>query len=585
MNISKKSNQPRVLGVILARGGSKGVPKKNVRPLRGIPLIAYTICEARRSKYITRLIVSTEDEGIASIAKNYGAEAPFLRPVYLAEDTASSHSAVEHAVEWVEKEEGEKYDFIVEMLTTNPLKTFEDIDNVIEKLIATRADSVIAVTKLEDHHPIRIKKIVDDKIVDFCFKEEYGSRRQDFKPEAYIRNGSVYSCRRDCLHKRVGSQNSRPYIMPNERSVNIDTMNDFILAECMIENSPREYICPVKNLETKTKEKNEYKTKQMPEGKERRLLITSVPFGDYEDSPLEILKERGVDFTLNPWGRPPTEEELIKVIADYGMLLAGSSPVTERVMDNAAHLKLIARAGVGFDSVDTDAAEVRKISVTYTPEAPVAAVAEFTIGLMLSLLRHIHKADIDIKEGRWIRRPGRRLGTQTVGLVGFGRIGKAVASILDGFGTRVLVADIKKDESFGVSSHVEWAPLKTILREADIVSLHLPLNSDTKNLFSKEEFTQMKPIAIIVNTSRGGIIDEEALVEALRAKKIAGAALDVYTAEPYSGPLAKMDNCLLSAHMASAAIDCKRAMEMGAVREVFRFLEGKPALVPVPKHQ
>jgi CMP-N-acetylneuraminic acid synthetase len=234
MNEEKKI---RILGLTLARGGSKSVPRKNIKPIAGLPLIGYTITEALKSKFITRYIVSTDDEEIRQVAIECGADAPFLRPREFSTDEASSVSAMQHAVDWIEQQEEVKYDYIVELMCTNPMKSAEDIDASIEKLISTQADSVIAVHQLEDHHPARIKKIVDDKIVDFCIAEIPESRRQDLMPEAYIRSGSIYALKRDYLMndgKRYGSDNSRPYILPPERSVNIDTEIDFMIAELMI---------------------------------------------------------------------------------------------------------------------------------------------------------------------------------------------------------------------------------------------------------------------------------------------------------------------------------------------------------------
>jgi len=235
----------KILGITLARGGSKSVLRKNIRPILGIPLIGYTIAEALRSRFITRYIVSTDDEEIRQVALKYGAEAPFLRPAEYSTDTASSVGALQHAVNWVEQEDGARYDFVIEMMCTNPMKTVDDIDSCIDKLILTGADSVIAVHKLEDHHPIRIKKIVDDRIVDFCLQETAESRRQDLKPDAYVRSGSIYALRRDHLMvdgRRYGSNDSRPYILPEERAVNVDTEIDFLIAEHLLRSAPRAYI-------------------------------------------------------------------------------------------------------------------------------------------------------------------------------------------------------------------------------------------------------------------------------------------------------------------------------------------------------
>ena len=234
----------RILGITLARGGSKSVLEKNIRPISGIPLIGYTISEALKSQFLTRYIVSTDSSKIQQVAIEYGAECPFIRPKEFSTDESSSVSALQHAVDWIEGQEGETYDFVVELMCTNPMKTVEDIDSSIEKLISTGADSVIAVHVLEDHHPARIKKIVNDKIEDFCIQEVPESRRQDLKPNAYIRSGSIYALKRNHLmidSRRYGSENSRPYILPFDRAVNIDTEIDFLIAEVLIKKSKYNY--------------------------------------------------------------------------------------------------------------------------------------------------------------------------------------------------------------------------------------------------------------------------------------------------------------------------------------------------------
>ena len=241
----------KVLAVTLARGGSKSVPRKNIRTIQGVPLIAYTIGEARLSKYISRYVVSTDDREIQRVAIAYGADAPFLRPTEYSTDTASSVAALQHAVNWVEHEDGCRYDYVVELMCTNPMKTVSDIDCCIEKLLNTGADSVIAVHQLDDHHPIRVKKIIDDRIVDFCLPEIAESRRQDLKPDAYIRSGSIYALRRDHLMtdgRRYGSVESRPYFLDPARAINIDTEIDFLVAEHLLANAPRPHIKKIEIL-------------------------------------------------------------------------------------------------------------------------------------------------------------------------------------------------------------------------------------------------------------------------------------------------------------------------------------------------
>lgn len=229
----------KILAITLARGGSKGVKNKNIININGKPLISYTIKEANKSNYIDRYIVSTDSKLIRKISIKYGADVPFLRPKKFATDRATSVDALVQAVNWIEKNDGQKYDIIIELMCTNPLKNYFDIDNIIKKIINTKADSVIAMHKLEDHHPIRIKKIVNDRIENFILKEIPETRRQDLKPPAYIRSGSIYALKRNHLMRdrlRYGSKNSRPYILPQNRAINIDSLTDCYVAEKILTN-------------------------------------------------------------------------------------------------------------------------------------------------------------------------------------------------------------------------------------------------------------------------------------------------------------------------------------------------------------
>lgn len=235
------NSKKNILAIILARGGSRGVKKKNIKKLNGRPLIYYTINEAKKSKIFKNIIVSTENNEIAKVAKFYGADVPFLRPKKFATDRAKAIDALYYTFKKAEKIFNIRYDYIIEVMCTNPFKNYKDIRNVAEIQIKTKADSVIAVTKLEDHHPIRIKKIIKGKIVNFCLNEITESRRQDLKPDAYIRCGSIYSMKREMLEKKIryGTKNSRAYIMPNQRVVNIDTKRDFEFAEYLMKKNEK----------------------------------------------------------------------------------------------------------------------------------------------------------------------------------------------------------------------------------------------------------------------------------------------------------------------------------------------------------
>jgi len=253
------------------------------------------------------------------------------------------------------------------------------------------------------------------------------------------------------------------------------------------------------------------------------------------------------------------------------------------VMDRAPNLRLISRVGIGLDGVDLHAARERGILVSYTPDAPSPAVAELTIGLMISLLRFIPHTDRQMRNGIWHRFMGRRLAESTVGVIGVGRIGKRVIQHLRGFGPHVLANDLVPNLDFGARYGVDWVDKDTIYREADIITVHVPLTHLTKNLIARREMEMMKPHVLLINTSRGSIINEHDLSEALRSGCVGGAAIDVFEQEPYSGELMTLDRCILTCHMGSMSEDCHLQMELGATEEAIRFLKGEPLLGLVPE--
>lgn len=315
-------------------------------------------------------------------------------------------------------------------------------------------------------------------------------------------------------------------------------------------------------------------------------LITTSPFGDRNGFPLEMLEANGVEYRLNPLNRKLTENELIGMVVDVGVIIAGTEPITEKVMESAPNLKHISRVGVGLDNVDLVAAEKRGIKVSYTPDAPAPAVAELTIGLMLSLLRNIHVANSAMHQGKWNRYFGRRIAEVTIGIIGVGRIGARVLRRTQGFGTpRLLVNDVLPNLDLNREFKLEWVSKDLIFKQADLISLHVPLTLKTKGLVGVKELSMMKPDAFLINTSRGGVVDEKALYHALKENKIAGAAIDVFEKEPYQGPLAELENCLLTSHMGSMSLDCRNRMEIEATEEAIRFLVGKALLSPVPPEE
>ena len=314
-----------------------------------------------------------------------------------------------------------------------------------------------------------------------------------------------------------------------------------------------------------------------------KVLITTVPFATYNKFPIELLESAGVDFLINPLNKKLTEEELAKMVDDVDIIIAGTEIISEYVMQRAKKLKLISRVGIGLDGIDLLAAKRRNIKVSYTPDAPAPAVAELTIGLLITLLRSVHVSNSQMHQGIWNRYFGKRIANTTIGIIGVGRIGSRVLNRLPVFGTpRILVNDIIKDSSLDRKFKLEWVDKETIYKESDVISLHVPLTVATKNMITLNELKMMKSDAILINTCRGGVINETDLYDSMQSDHLSGAAIDVFEEEPYCGPLSKIERCILTSHMGSMSIDCRERMEIEATEEVVRFINEQPLKSEVP---
>ena len=307
----------------------------------------------------------------------------------------------------------------------------------------------------------------------------------------------------------------------------------------------------------------------------KKVLITTVPFADTNNS-LELLETANINFSINPLKRKLTSNELKEMISEYDALIAGTEEITEDVISKARNLKIISRVGVGLDSVNLNAAKKKNIIVSYTPDAPAPAVAELAVGNIFSLLRGSHLSNLMMHEKKWERIFGRRISEVTIGIIGVGRIGGMVLEALSSLGAgHILLNDINIKEDIELNSKIEWVDKKTIYSESDVITIHVPLMSSTKDMITAEEINIMRNDAFIINTARGGIVNEHDLEIALSSKKIAGAAIDCFEEEPYTGPLTNIDSCLLTSHMGSMSADCRNRMEIEATEEVIRFFEGK----------
>ena len=301
-----------------------------------------------------------------------------------------------------------------------------------------------------------------------------------------------------------------------------------------------------------------------------KIVISTSSF-DIENSPtIVFLRSEGFEIILNPYGRRLSEHEIKGLVqGDVLGMIAGVEPLTRKVFESAPSLKVVSRCGIGLDSVDLGAAKDLGISVSNTPDAPTEAVAELTIAIMLDLLRNVSEADRNIRSSNWKPLMGNLLSCQTIGIIGYGRIGKKVCQILKSFGSKLLVYDqCEVDPEPGI----EKVSLEELLSSSDIVSLHVPYEPSTHHLINGDRLRMMKPGAFLLNVSRGGLVDEHELYVALTNGKLAGAGLDAFEQEPYLGPLRELPNVVLNAHMGSYAKECRVQMEREAAENLVQGL-------------
>lgn len=301
-----------------------------------------------------------------------------------------------------------------------------------------------------------------------------------------------------------------------------------------------------------------------------KLVISTSSFDVHNNLYIERLVKAGMQVVLNPYQRKMNEGEILALLGDDTIgLLAGIEPLTKKVLTSARGLKVIARCGTGLDSVDLEAARQRDILVSNTPEAPAQAVSELTMGLILSMLRQIGSTHRLIQDGQWPRTQGHLLAAQTVGVVGLGHIGRRVAALCLAFGAKVIAHDPYLQQAH---SNIPLLPFEQLIKEANIISLHIPYSPNTHHLISADTLNRMKPGTFLINAARGGLIDEAALVEALTSGHIGGAALDVFEQEPYQGPLLSCNNVVMTSHIGSLAKESRQRMELEAAENLLNGL-------------
>ena len=305
-----------------------------------------------------------------------------------------------------------------------------------------------------------------------------------------------------------------------------------------------------------------------------KAFISTSSFAEYDKTPLNLLKSGGFEVILNPHKRKLKPGEVIELAGDCEGIIAGTEPLTDDVFKQLPKLRAVSRCGVGMDNVDLKAAKKRGISVSSTPDAPTQSVAELTVALILNLLRRVNLMDRQVRSGTWGKEMGWLLSGKTVGIIGLGRIGRRVVELLRSFGVKILASEPKPDKKWVEKNRVILTSLEELLKESDIVTLHIPYTEKNRNLINAAKLEIMKRGAILINTSRGGLVDEDALYHVLKSGHLSGAALDAMETEPYHGPLKELNNVILTPHIGSYALEARVRMEMEAAKNLINMLKG-----------
>ena len=304
------------------------------------------------------------------------------------------------------------------------------------------------------------------------------------------------------------------------------------------------------------------------------IFVTLSTFAEFDRHPLQLLEQSRVPFRVHSTGRRITTEELLADGADAEVLIAGVEPYDRRLLERLPKLRCISRCGVGVDAIDLDVARERGIVVVNTPDPPTDAVAELALTMMLSLGRNLPRQFEESRAHRWTRLEAHLLGARRVGIIGLGRIGRRVAELAGAFGATVVATDPHADAAWCARAGVSLVSLDTLLSTADVVSIHAAKSKDRPLRLGTAELSRMRRGSLLISLGRGDMVDEAALHEALTSGQLAGAGLDVYSKEPYDGPLCDLSNVVLTPHSATLTVETRSAMETQCVEQALAFLAG-----------
>lgn len=580
-----------IVALVAGQQEDKKFPGRNTFPLLGRPMMVYPILAALHAEQVDHVFLTTDSPAMAQVAEGLGV--PVLpRSQGVSGPSVRLAEVVMEAATSATKVLGKEPEAVVLLLCNAPTVTGGLIDHGIQILRETPSlDAVLSVSLHNEFHPSSALRIADGGLLrpNVANQEE-----AEKKEEAYFPDALLWVMRLRLLSYGLGSRALSDWIVNCRTSRVFPLVHegygdvDFAWQVPAVEEWLRRHgfscdTTPYALKSSRPKVTGRVVSSRRPGG--RRALITTVPFAEVDGRPLALLEEEGIECILNPIGRRLREGELADLVGGVEVLIAGTEPITAAVMDRGDRLRLISRVGIGLDNVDLLAARQRGIQVSYTPDAPAPAVAEMTMGLILSLLRSLSGVDRAMRGGVWHRVIGRRLAELTVGVIGVGRVGKRLIRHLQGFAPRILANDLSPDREFCATYPLRWVEKETIYKEADVITLHLPLTPATRNLIGRRELDLMKSDAVLINTSRGGMVNEHDLAQALKQGRLAGAALDVFAQEPYAGELVAVENCVLTCHMGSMTRDCRAQMELEATEEAIRFFKQQPLRHLVPEEE
>ena len=522
-------NKKKVLAVILARGGSKGIKLKNIVDLANNPLISYTIEAAKNSKYIDDIIVSTDNKKIAKVAVEYGAEVPFFREKKLSGDKISSVDALHDAVFRYQKLRNCFYDYIIELPCVSPFRGPNHIDGALEILVKShrnKIDSVTAYVNTGEKHPTRLKRINKSIISDFC--KEYPeknqiSRRQDFEP-CYIRNGSIYAMTNDCLlnQRSRHGRYMKPYIMSPLHSINIDEKFDLVLADSLIKNGYAVNF-PKKIEKIKiSRLRNEKKIK----------LLVSANLDFIPEIKKKLIENYNCIFIKNDTHATNIKKE----ISDVDGWICSPCPsykIDKAILTKAKKIKFIITPSTGTTHIDLEYLKKKKIKIKSLKNTKLVnqiyASSEFTFLMLMNAFKNFYNGALNVKMGYWRQNEGNLRGNEltnkTLGIVGFGRIGSNVAKYAYSMGMKIGFYD--PDKKSKNKNFRKFQNMFEMLKKSDAVIVSVHLDHLTKNLVNKKFFSFMKNGSIFINSSRGEIVNEKELIRYLKKNKRSKAIIDV----------------------------------------------------------